>query len=208
MHSETERLFEVDKALRCEADQMLAESGIGEIIDDAGYTPVGSYAMHTMTWRDLDFERAEDVPDWEGHWEIGTRLAMTGWCLRLSCTNFQRYWPSGGFQSLYWGLLVADPTRLEPLEPGDKTIWKLDLHTMPPAKTKHNACRQERWISLMTEATRAAILAIKEAVCHEPEYRDTMLSIHIYEAVLECGVRDINEFRGWWDARFEEGEKG
>lgn len=45
----------------------LAESGVGDVLNEAGYVPVGSYAMHTMTWRDLDFERPEETPDWERH---------------------------------------------------------------------------------------------------------------------------------------------
>lgn len=48
---------------------MLAESGIDKILDAAGCVPVRSYAMHTVTWRDLDFERAQGMPDWERHWE-------------------------------------------------------------------------------------------------------------------------------------------
>ena len=178
---------------------MLADSGIGEILEEARYVPVGSYAMHTMTWRDLDFERAEEGPDWERHWQIGTRLAMTGWCLRLNCVNGHRVTGDNG--SLYWGLRIVDPARRDPIELQDKNIWKLDLHSMSPQYATRNARRQERRISLMSEEARAAILAIKEAVCYEPEYRRTMLSIHIYEAVLEHGIRDIGQFRSWWDAR-------
>ncbi len=200
-NSEAERLFSLDEALRSEADSMLADSGIGDILNEASYGPVGSYAMHTMTWRDLDFDRAEEVPDWERHWQVGTRLALAGWCVRLDCTNFHRYWLAGGLQSFYWGLLVTDPTRTDSIEPQDKSVWKLDLHTVSPEKTKRTAHRQERWISLMTEEARAAILAIKETLCYQQEYRRTMLSIQIYEAVLEHGIRDVGQFRSWWDAR-------
>ena len=54
----------------------------------------------------------------------------------------------------------------------------------------------------MIDEARAHILAIKEAVCHSPEYRDTMLSVHVYEAVLEHGVRGIEAFRDWWRPRY------
>jgi len=53
----------------------------------------------------------------------------------------------------------------------------------------------------MTEERRSRVLAIKEAVCTQPEYRRSLLSVHIYEAVLEHGVREVAAFREWWQAR-------
>ena len=50
----------------------------------------------------------------------------------------------------------------------------------------------------MNDETRYHILVIKEAVCNLPEYRDSLLSMHIYEAVLEHDVRSIDEFWEWW----------
>jgi hypothetical protein len=53
----------------------------------------------------------------------------------------------------------------------------------------------------LTDEARFHILAIKEVVCGLPEYRREMLSVHIYEAVLDSGVREIEEFKRWWRAR-------
>ena len=39
------RLFALDAGLRAEADKMLEESGLGEIIREEGFKPVGSYVM-------------------------------------------------------------------------------------------------------------------------------------------------------------------
>ena len=196
MHPEASRLFALDEALRAEAEQMLAESGIAAILADYGYEPVGSYAMRTMTWRDLDFERTEENPDWDRHWEIGTRLAKTRWCVRLQCVNvYKEAWQDYG---LYWGVRSANPARSELAPPGDPMIWKLDLWTARPQEWT-DVERRERWLSLMTDDARSYVLAIKEAVCPEPEYRKTMLSVHVYEAVLEHGIRDVAGFRQWWE---------
>ena len=54
---------------------------------------------------------------------------------------------------------------------------------------------------LLDDDARSYVLAIKEAVCHDPAYRKTMLSVHIYEAVLKRGIRDVDAFRAWWEAR-------
>jgi hypothetical protein len=196
MHPEASRLFALDEALRAEAEQMLAESGIAAILADYGYEPVGSYEMRTMTWRDLDFHRSEDDPDRARHWDIGTRLARTGWCVRLQCIDvYREQWSDHG---LYWGIRVADPARPETAPPGDPTVWKLDLWTARPQEWT-DVERRERWLSLMTDDARSCVLAVKEAICREPEYRKTMLSVHVYEAVLEHGIRDLAAFRRWWE---------
>jgi len=205
MHLDYQRLFALDESLRAEADQVLAQSGIGALLQAAGYRAVGSYVMGTMTWRDLDFERHEE-PDWRGHWEVGTRLAETGWCVRLQCTDvYREAWVGRepGF-GLYWGVRVADPQCGEPARPGDPTVWKLDLWTARPEEFRAHPAwpRRQMWQSLLTDESRSHILAIKEAACSQPEYRKTLLSVHIYEAVLEQGVRGAEGFWEWWRTRY------
>ena len=201
MHPEASRLFALDEDLRAEAQAVLADSGIGAILEKAGYVPVGSQVTCTMTWRDLDFERYQE-PDWDQHWEVGTQLAKTGWCVRLQCVDvYREQWADHG---LYWGLRVADPARSEATPPGDPTVWKLDVWTAREEEFELSA--RERWDALMSEESRATVLAIKEAVCHEPEYRKTMVSAHIYEAVLEQDVGDLAAFRIWWEERVTAGD--
>jgi hypothetical protein len=55
----------------------------------------------------------------------------------------------------------------------------------------------------MTESKRADILAIKRDICHAPEYRKTVLSVHIYEAVLDEGIGSTEGFWKWWGERQE-----
>jgi len=207
MHPEAERLFACEAALRAEAEEVLARSGIGAILSLAGYQIVGSYVMKTMTWRDLDFERYEE-PDWQRHWEIGTQLAQTGWCVRLQCIDvYREAWPEAqpdfGF---YWGLRVVDPRRAGSASPGDPTVWKLDVWTGRPEEFAAAPPKREAWAAAMTEESRSHILAIKDAVWQEPEYRHSLLSVHIYEAVLEEGVTGVEAFRKWWAAKYGEGK--
>jgi len=201
--AEIERLFALDKVLRAEADHMLAESGIGAILAAAGYEPVGSYIMRTMIERDLDFERAEESPDRERHWEVGTRLAKTGWCIRLDChDHYREGWYGPG---LYWGLRAADPARQEPARQRtavwNPTVWKIDMWSVPPKVYEQNQRRRQAWMSSMTEEKRARILAFKESL---PDYGRTIVSVHIYEAVLEHAVRELEQFHEWWRGRYGE----
>ena len=218
MHPDASRLFALDEGLRAEADQVLAESGIGAILNEYGYQPVGSYAMRTTTWRDLDFELPEDPPQRDIKWDFGSRLAGTGWCVRLQFEDFYRqelpeplrFRPAPESPAvldrllcecgLYWGARVLDPARREPAAVGSPQVWKLDMWSAPSSVFAAGAERREQWARLLTDEARSYVLAIKEAVCHEPDYRKTMLSVHIYDAVLHCGIRDAAAFRQWWEA--------
>jgi hypothetical protein len=194
MNKNREELFALNTSLHIEADKMLKETGLGKIISEAGYKPVGSYVMQTMTWRDLDFERSENPPDWQRHWEFGMKLAQTGWVWKFSCVNEYHHRrdivPDAG---LYWGLQFDYPK--------DGPIWKIDLWTARPEEWVHLAERAE-WMSKLTHEARFHILAIKDAVWDSPDYRKTLLSVHIYEAVLEHNIRTLEEFREWWQARY------
>ncbi|OGN99136.1 MAG: hypothetical protein A2Y89_07730 [Chloroflexi bacterium RBG_13_51_18] len=187
------RLFALDAGLRAEADRMLEESGLGRIIKEEGFKPVGSYVMKTMTWRDLDFERCNDSPDWREHWELGLRLSKNKWVWSLHAVNAYadpRHLNDTGY---YWGLRAV--------RPGEKEFWKLDLWTARPGEFRDAAPNRSLWERKLNEDTRYDILVIKEAVCMLPEYRQTLLSTHIYEAVLEKGVQGIDEFWEWWKKR-------
>jgi len=201
MHPDAARLFALDEALHAEADRVLGESGIGAILAEYGYQAVGSYAMRTMTWRDLDFELYEDPATPGIKWELGNRLAATGWCVRLQYDDFYRQaHPDAPGGALYWGARILSPGVAERQPRSGGLIWKLDMWSGPRASFTQGFRRRPVWQSLLNDDTRSHVLAIKEAVCHDPEYRKTMLSVHIYDAVLEHGVRDVAAFRAWWRA--------
>jgi len=189
------RLFDLDAGIRAEADQVLAQSGLGETIRREGFQPVGSYVMRTMTWRDLDFERIEDPPDWDRHWALGASLAKSPWAWKLHCTDAYRDPRGLEDRGLYWGLRVSDPR--------GGPIWKLDLWTARVTEFERGSPKRAEWTRKLTDEARLRILAIKESVCNSPDYRKNILSVHIYEAVLDHGIREADEFQAWWTARYE-----
>jgi hypothetical protein len=188
-----QRLFTLDASLRAEADKMLEESGLGKIIREEGFIPVGSYVMHTMTWRDLDFERCDESPDWQEHWELGTKLARLKWVWRLAAINVYHD-PRSEDEGYYWGLRAS--------RPGEKNFWKLDLWTARREEFEHGSPKRKLWESRLNDNTRYEILVIKEAVCMLPEYKESLLSTHIYEAVLENNIRGIDDFWHWWRKKY------
>ena len=193
-YNERTRLTQLDCSLRREADEFLVGSGLDPIIAEAGFEPVGSYAMQTMTWRDLDFERMVDSPNWTDHWTLGQAIAGTGWVWRLSCVDAYRDQYNPGDFGYYWGIRASDPS--------GGPIWKLDLWTARPQEFAPSLQRRAIWEALMTEESRLNILAIKEAVCSHPEYRKSMLSVHIYQAVLERRIKGVDAFLDWWQSTY------
>lgn len=183
----------LDERLRNEAGQILRLSGLGEMLRTEEYEPVGSYCMQTMAWRDLDFERAHERPDWDRHWELGISLARLRWIWKLNCTDAYRQ-PGRTEYGLYWGLRLSDPA--------GGSEWKVDLWTARKEEFQRGCPNRARWASLLTAETRARIVAIKQEVCGLAEYRREILSVHIYEAVLDGDVRDIEGFREWHRSRY------
>lgn len=188
--AEKTRLDRLDSDLRSEADEFLCESGLGPIIAGAGYAPVGSYAMRTMVWRDLDFERTVGTPEWRDHLAFAQVVGRSEWLYRVSCVDAYRDESDPNAPGLYLGLRAIDPVG------GPK--WKLDLWTARAEEYAPGLGRRATWEAAMTEDARLEILAIKEAACSRPEYRRSMLSVHVYEAVLERNIVGVESFLEWW----------
>ncbi len=196
MGKSREELFQLDRSIRVEADTMLVKTGLGETINEAGYKPAGSYVMHTMTWRDLDFERTDESPDWQRHWEFGLKLAKVSFVWKFSCINeyhhHQKVFPDAGH---YWGLQFNYPQ--------EGPLWKIDLWTARPEEFMSASPDRVQWMEKLTEDARFHILEIKDAVCHSSEYGRTLLSVHIYEAVFAHNIRSMDQFTEWWQERYK-----
>ncbi len=184
----------MDEKLRAEAGQLLEESDIGAIIRQEGFKPVGSYVMRTMTWRDLDFERTDDNPSWEQHWKLGVKLSHIDQIWGFRCIDAYHDPRKPGDSGFYWGLQIAS------LLSGE--TWKIDLWTARAEEFELASPKRSLWENRLTEDKRYSILSIKEAIWNLPEYRQNLLSVHIYEAVLEYDIENIEKFWEWWKKRY------
>ena len=186
-------LLDLDIALRAEADSMLKMTGLGDLISKAGYHAVGSYVMRTMVWRDLDFEREVDNPTWEEHWEFGHKLAQTGQIWKFNCVDAYRDRRNPGDRGFYWGVQFDYPA--------GGPIWKIDLWSAKHGEFE-TLGKRALWMGRLNDESRARILEIKNAIWQHPDYRKSLLSVHVYEAVLEHGVRGLESFWAWWKPRY------
>ena len=189
-----QRLFALDAGLRAEADRMLEQSGLGSIIREEGFKPAGSFTMKVMTWCELDFERSDDKPDLKKHWELGKRFLQNDWVWGLRYLDASRDPHTPGDEGFYW--------RLEATNPRGGEIWLIDLWTARQEVFERSAPKRPLWMSKLNDDFRYDILSIKEVVCKLPEYRKSIHSWHIYEAVLENGIKSVDEFWDWWKKNY------
>lgn len=187
------RLFVMDAGLRAEADNMLEESGLGEILREEGFGISGSYDWRVMTWHELDFERCDDNPELKQHWELGERFLWNDWVWGMRYLDASRDPRNPGDEGYYWGLDVINPHGGE--------LWKMDLWTARPEVYEISTPKRPLWRKIINDDSRYYILLIKEVLCKLPEYRKEFHSWDIYEAVLENNVRSIDEFWAWLKLR-------
>jgi hypothetical protein len=179
-------LLEQDRLLRHEADKLLADHGLLDILREYGNPTIsGSYAMRVMTWRDLDIYLAMRDLKISSFLELCHRLAIAVSPRKASYTDHLNFPATEGIPGLYLGLHTG------PLEEGG---WKIDLWGASAEVCNERVAYCERLTAAMSEATRRNVLTIKNVVCHHPEYRKSVTSHDIYTAVLSAGVTSLEQF--------------
>ncbi|WP_342440630.1 hypothetical protein MHB40_13075 [Lysinibacillus sp. FSL K6-0057] len=142
---------------------------------------VGAAAYNLMVSPDIDLETFCDVPN--PH-IIMSELAMLTQNKNVIELKYRDY-TSSDFKGHYFKLLY----RAEEVE------WNIDMWLF---SNSHNGAISKDLVPFMknhlTVETRKAILDIKEALLHLPTQ---YASIFIYQAVLEFGIRHVDDFLQW-----------
>ncbi len=147
-----------------------------------------------MVWRDIDLTVLCPSLDVEPVFEIGRSLAAHPHLRKLGFRNDTGRWntdpdyPDG----LYWALEYRTPTG---------AAWNVDVWFLREGTTQFDLQHLETLLPRLTPETRLAILRIKDAWHGRPEYRSEIRSYHIYEAVLEHGVRTPDGFQTYLTER-------
>jgi hypothetical protein len=177
--------------LQGQADEVVVDLGLAEMLAEAGEpVRVGSSALGLMAWRDLDVTvvcphlSASQVAG------LGARLAGHPRVREVTFRNDTGAWnvdpayPDG----LYLGLRYRDAGGED---------WKVDVWFVDRPDRQPDLGHVRTLLPRLTDATRAAILRVKDAVWDQPGY----VSFDVYTAVLDHGVRTTEEFLAWREAR-------
>jgi hypothetical protein len=183
-------LLAQEAAIRAEADILLWERGLYPLLQAYGPIEItGSYALHTMAWRDLDLYLAAPDLSVETFFELGGRVARCLGPYRMSYRD-ERIGQTPGLprNGRYWGIYLDDERA---------GAWKIDLWCISPQERERLQAYVSDLATRLTPEARLRILDIKSQCWMRPGYRSQFTSRDIYRAVLDHGVTDLAGFAAY-----------
>jgi hypothetical protein len=185
--SMNECLFQKNDRLKQEADTLLYDKGLLEVLSIYGKPHVhGSYALDLMTWRDLDI-----------YLEVAILSEPAFRCLAVDLRRilspvkmcYRSEYKAKSFeqpQGLYWGIYLGSERQ---------DAWKIDLWAVEDHECNRLLRYSQRLRQRISEESRQRIMNIKSQCCKDPLFRNAYSSADIYEAVLDQNVLDVHDFR-------------
>ena len=185
---ENEQLLQRQDMLQNEAQALVRELDLVRLLSSVGTVRIhGSSVLGLMTWRDIDLSVSNSGLSIERVYEVMIPL------LTHPRVKQVRYLKESGTFNLtrlphderYFFMVLYDS--------GTETDWKIDISFWLAEGTRpepiHDMVEQK-----LTPETRLAILSIKDVWWKQPSYRQEVSSVDIYDAVLQRGVRTLDEF--------------
>lgn len=184
------RLLKESKKIKAQADKILKESGIIEILKDYGEVKIGGgYALDVMLRPDLDLLVITKKHDWNKVIDIQSKIMRLKYFRDFNFANWIDFEDRTVtlMKGYYFQLWI-------PI--GDQ-LWKMDIWLITPEYDRTFELT-EYFKKLLDRETddrkRIAILEIKEAMKENDKYAKGIDGKFIYKAVLENGVTNVEDF--------------
>jgi|GEM_PF-1901438 hypothetical protein len=184
------RLLEESKAVKVQADRILNESRIIEILKTYGEVKIGgSYTLDVMLRPDIDLFVIAPQHDWSKILSIQTVIMETKYFGELDFANWV------DFTDLTVTSLKG--YYFQPRVQIDSELWKLDVWFLTPEYDRSAETTEhfEKLLAVSGESEKISILEIKEAMRQGRKYIDGVNGKLIYKAVLEHNVKTVDEFK-------------
>lgn len=189
------RFLDRQTRLQREARDVLDDLGLIACLQRVGRPVlVGSVVSGLMVWRDIDFNIVCRDPSPGPIVDAMRPLFDHPALRRVSYHNlFGAFNASGNAsdEGYYWGIYSYPDG--DPANP----LWKIDCWFLPEGAPRGEFDLLARMERELTDEMRLAILWIKDAWHAKPSYRDTVLSVDVYDAVLDHGVRTPAAFAAY-----------
>jgi hypothetical protein len=181
-------LLEEQARLQKEAHELLAELDLLQMLGKFGKPfIVGSLALGTMTWQDIDVEAVVQDPTLEKLLELTEHYLKHPSVRNVTVSNnlgnrIYPYYPEG----VYLGLKTV--------EQKGRGQWKLDIWLLK--KDQKSAKDDLEWLKKgITDQRRTIILQIKNQIVTHPHYRKDLSAKDVYKAVIDNEVTDLEGFK-------------
>jgi hypothetical protein len=165
------------KALKAEADRLLADTKIQTLLEEFGRVELGgSYAYDLLVDRDLDFGVAVKEITPEIRSKIAAKLAAQPWAYSVKITDRINFEPLSNFSAprgLYLGLTIPFP-----VERWNLDIWFLISDTLPKDE-------MAELIATATQEQRDTILTKKYELMKSGQKQKGISSAEIYKSTLQ-----------------------
>ncbi|MDO8618447.1 MAG: hypothetical protein Q7R49_00720 [Candidatus Daviesbacteria bacterium] len=180
-------LMQQQDLLQKEGYNLLEKCQLIETLEEIGQTSiVGSLQTGLMTWRDIDIEVVVNKIDKEDARKVIDHVInyasrRVDFSIIDNTALIEPHHPKG----LYLGIRYELATQ--------KT-WKIDIWFLDNTDSHANEYTlklKER----LTDESRQIILDIKSQIDHSPKYAKEIYSTDIYDAVLDKGVKSLDEFK-------------
>lgn len=168
---------------KIQADRILYEFGLFKKIEEIGNAHIiGSYRMNMMAWNDLDIDIENDAMSLDKLYELSAFITNTFHPLWYEAkeevdTTGKRVW-FHGFETTRTG-----------------ELWNIDLWFFDKATISNAESYCDNIVQNTNQAQKTIIMDIKRELLKRGVYSfDQYKSIDVYKAVMEDGVKDIDEF--------------
>lgn len=188
--SEMNDLEKQNSLIVAEANKILYDRGFFAMLSKYGNpAPTGSYMLGLMTWRDLDIYLESDEMTVGRFFQLGAEIASAIRPQRMHFRNEFLGKTPGLPLGFYWGIYVSSAEFPEE--------WKIDVWSVDSEQAKRFQKSSDDLRASINEKSRLVILEIKSHFYNHPEYRRGFGSVDIYQAVIEKGIRSVEDFAGW-----------
>ncbi len=191
-----EQLAARQAELQAEADAVSADLGLTGLLSEQGEAVrVGSAALGLMVVPDLDITVI--CPELTGRTKravagIGAQLAVHDRVRQVCFRDDTGHWNTdpGYPDGLYLKVDCRSAAGRE---------WTLDIWFVDEPDRQPDLAHVRTLPPRLTDAHRARILRIKQALTQRPDGDGRVPSYEVYRAVLEGGVTTAEEFDRWYD---------
>lgn len=189
-------LIKKSQLLEKEAQEVLKNLKLVKILEQVGEVEIiGSLELGLMVWRDIDFEVVVDQVDRNEIAKIVDSLAILS-SRRIDFSLVDNAdWAKEKFpKGFYLGIKYNLEKKWVSSFSKNESTWKIDIWFLT-SEDARSAKEMEKIKRQLTEEKKEIILEIKEAYYRKPEYKKSVTALDIYKAVLDSGVKSVEEFQ-------------